>query len=335
MDLRAFLQRHAELLRACRDGVCACCFRRTCPGRERVLARRATWNSGGVWRPPWPTSCDGGVATRKARAQDRASADAQRWARASRAFASPRYRALYRCVAHAGRRRHRRAISPVLRRRARARHRPHRMRGARAARICISPPWSARHDGARMHRRWAAKMTGGAAFASARPPTGRRSRPLLPSPWSAAVVPQTVCAASCGHARRAEAAPCAATRPSSPQAREEKSGRERPPPVGAAPGHAAAPAGSFTPLPVTHRVPHDLAQRVAGLWSVRAAHLVPCDRRASEWRARRTRHCLTRSEGWTPWLSSSPGPAASIGQASHASRPRDQRDPLRVRALPR
>ncbi|AMY11934.1 hypothetical protein LuPra_05204 [Luteitalea pratensis] len=81
---------------------------------------------------------------RKGRSQDRPAADAQRWARASRAFSSPRYRSLYRRGACWATTSSKALYLRYSRTRWSAVPAASTARCSRA-RTCISPPWSARH----------------------------------------------------------------------------------------------------------------------------------------------------------------------------------------------
>ena len=160
----AFLHRHAELLRAlprwplrvllpphlrAAEPVCrAACHQELATPLPSAVLEELRWyfEQRHAAGPRTGATADRGRGAVSARA---------------RAFAAPRYQALYRAWRRAWRPRARRGRITRAGRRPRAAHRPHRVRGAARSRISISPPWSARHDDVRMHRRRSTKVTGG------------------------------------------------------------------------------------------------------------------------------------------------------------------------------
>jgi hypothetical protein len=113
-DLHAFLHRHADLLRSIRQWTVRVLlpphlFR----ARDRYLAA-CHLEFGRRLAPATADELRWWCRTRKARTQNLPVADAQRWARTSRAFSSPRYRALYRSWCMLGDYVIDSAISPVL-----------------------------------------------------------------------------------------------------------------------------------------------------------------------------------------------------------------------------
>ena len=113
-DLHAFLQRHADLLRSIRRWTVRVLLPPHLFGaRERYMAA-SHLELGRRLAPAMADEFRWWCRARKAPSQDRPAADAQRWARASRAFSSSRYRALYRSWCMLGDYVIDSAMSPVL-----------------------------------------------------------------------------------------------------------------------------------------------------------------------------------------------------------------------------
>ena len=114
VDLHAFLQRHAELLRTIRRWTVRVLLPPHLFKAREPYLRALRLELGMRMAPGMADEFRWWCRARKAGAQTRPAADAERWARASRAFSSPRYRALYQSWCMLGDYVIDSAVSPIL-----------------------------------------------------------------------------------------------------------------------------------------------------------------------------------------------------------------------------
>ena len=114
VDLHAFLQRHAELLRTIRRWTVRVLLPPHLFKAREPFLRALRLELGTRMAPHMSDEFRWWCRARKAGTQTRPAGDADRWARASRAFSSPRYRALYQSWCMLGDYVIDSAVSPIL-----------------------------------------------------------------------------------------------------------------------------------------------------------------------------------------------------------------------------